>query len=96
MNAVQALKRIQAGQRQGECPMDAPMLDAAAQIATDAGALVDLIESAGDAQATLTNVLAHHAEAMTAADRRSRSELAQRLHSLLDALYGVQGCGGEG
>ena len=59
-----------------------------------AGALVELIDAAGDAHAILTNVLAHQGGTMTAADRRSRGELAQRLHSILDALHGVQGCGG--
>lgn len=63
-------------------------------IATGAGALVELIDAAGDAHAILTNVLAHQGGTMTAADRRSRGELAQRLHSILDALHGVQGCGG--
>ena len=94
MNTLQALKRIHAGEQQGESLVDAPMLDAAAQVATGAGALVELIDAAGDAHAILTNVLAHQGGTMTAADRRSRGELAQRLHSSLDALHGVQGCGG--
>lgn len=50
MNTLQALKRIHAGEQQGESLVDAPMLDAAAQVATGAGALVELIDAAGRAR----------------------------------------------
>ena len=45
MNTLQALKRIHAGEQQGESLVDAPMLDAAAQVATGAGALVPVGDS---------------------------------------------------
>lgn len=40
MNTLQALKRIHAGEQQGESLVDAPMLDAAAQVATDRKSVV--------------------------------------------------------
>ena len=63
------------------------------EVATGAGALVELIDAAGT-HAIPTNVLAHQGGTMTAADRRSRGELAQRLHSIPGRPYGVQGLRG--
>ncbi|MBS0571871.1 MAG: hypothetical protein JSS08_01260 [Proteobacteria bacterium] len=86
MNMIQALKQIEAGERAEFSVMDAFMLNALGEIAGNTWALVALIEAAEEAQAVLTNVLAHYVDTMPPADRTSREALAQRLQSLLKTL----------
>ena len=87
MNTLQALKRIHAGEQQGESLVDAPMLDAAAQVATGAGALVDRADR-GDGEALRR---AYHADA-TEDHGPFSGKVADFIPFVLDVLRNVEVC----
>lgn len=91
MNAIALMQQIVALERQGLAALDAPMLDLLSQLQDCLPVILTTLDLAGDACASLENVLCHLGDRMTAADQRSRSRVAAELLQSLQMLSGQAG-----
>ena len=89
MRTVQLLERIAALDTRGASVCDAAMVDLLAQLPQHIPALLEVLEKARDASASLENTVLSLGQHMSAADQVARSQVADSLSLALHAL----GCG---
>lgn len=86
MNTVQLLEHILNLDRQGLSMQDEPMLTALAELPAKIPQILDALNKACDASASLENVMLHLGERMTESDRRFRNLVALDLSLALGLL----------
>ncbi len=89
MRTVQLLERIAALDTRGARVCDAAMVDLLAQLPQHIPALLEVLEKARDASASLENTVLSLGQHMSPADQIARSQVADSLSVALHAL----GCG---
>ena len=89
MTTVQLLERIAALDTRGASVCDAAMVDLLAQLLQHIPALLEVLEKARDASASLENTVLSLGLHMSASDQVARSQVADSLSVALHAL----GCG---
>ena len=88
MNAIVLMQRIVALERQGLTALDATMLDLLSELQGYLPTILNTLDLADDARASLENVLCHLGDRMTAADQLARSRVAADLLQSLQVLSG--------
>lgn len=91
MNAIVLMQRIVALERQGLTALDATMLDLLSELQGFLPTILNTLDLADDARASLENVLCHLGGRMTAADQLARSRVAADLLQSLQVLSGHPG-----
>lgn len=86
MNTVQLLEHILNLDRQGLSMQDEPMLTALAELPAKIPQILDALNKACDASASLENVMLHLGERMTESDRMLRNLVALDLSLALGLL----------
>ena len=89
MNTVQLFEEIAAMDAAGVSVCDAPMVDLLSQLPGCIPALLEVLEMARDASASLENVVLSLGQHMTNSDRTARCQVADHLRQALHTL----GCG---
>lgn len=89
MRTVQLLERIAALDTRGASVCDAAMVDLLAQLPQHIPALLEVLEKARDASASLENTVLSLGQHMSPADQIARRQVADSLSVALHAL----GCG---
>ena len=86
MNTVQLLEHILSLDQQGLTLLDAPMATALAELPAKIPQILDALNKACDASASLVNVMLHLGERMTESDRTFRNLVAFDLSLALGLL----------
>mgnify|MGYP001601696174 CR=1 FL=1 len=86
MNTVQLLEHILSLDQQGLALLDAPMATALAELPAKIPQILDALNKACDASASLENVMLHLGERMTESDRTFRNLVAFDLSLALGLL----------
>lgn len=86
MNTVQLLEHILSLDQQGLTLLDAPMATALAELPAKIPHILDALNKACDASASLENVMLHLGERMTESDRTFRNLVAFDLSLALGLL----------
>ncbi|EFI61998.1 MULTISPECIES: hypothetical protein [Comamonas] len=86
MNTVQLLEHILSLDQQGLTLLDAPMATALAELPAKIPLILDALNKACDASASLENVMLHLGERMTESDRTFRNLVAFDLSLALGLL----------
>lgn len=86
MNTVQLLEHILSLDQQGLTLLDAPMANALAELPAKIPQILDALNKACDASASLENVMLHLGERMTESDRTFRNLVAFDLSLALGLL----------
>ncbi|MBV7417704.1 hypothetical protein KW830_04480 [Comamonas sp. CMM03] len=86
MNTLELLKRIAELDASGACVCDAVMLELLSELPQRIPVLLQALDMAWDASASLENVLLTTGQHMTPSDQRARGLVADNLAHALDTL----------